>query len=162
MFGLRRPPGVQSQPRNTVRVVGPSRPELELEILEPRECPANIYWSAANDGLWSNLANWKDVDNKAVMALPTANDTIIFDAARSNKDSTMDILHDKTIAGLWLQNNYAGTLTVPTSEIATPSLTVTNFQMMSNAQIQGDGNGIFVLAAGGSSLWTAGTISSFT
>src|SRR5689334_18418331 len=123
MFALK-----SRRPARGVRVACTSSTPLQLEVLEARDCPAEIFWTnGAKDGLWSTKGNWSGG------VLPTASDTIIFDSKSSDASSQQDILNNVTVAAIRIQNNYAGDLIIPTL------LTVTNLTIDSDAKFSGDG-----------------------
>jgi fibronectin-binding autotransporter adhesin len=74
---------------------------LSLSIAAPA---ADVVWSGASDALWSNAANWADA------AVPTAADTVVFDAS-STANLTHDIGASVSVQGITLINP-AGPVTV--------------------------------------------------
>jgi hypothetical protein len=72
-----------------------------LEALERRELLTTFYWRAPGGGNWSVLANWSTspVNNVQPAAVPTINDTVVFDRSSGNGISRMNLPGAQLIPG---------------------------------------------------------------
>lgn len=115
-FGRR--PAVQERAR-----VNRFRPQAEL--LECREVPAHLVWTAAGDGtLWSDADNWEVFDNGQLSGThqtPAAGDTLWFGAlGGGNASSVVDL--NFTVGTIIQNNTYTGNLIVSGSLDVTGSI----------------------------------------
>src|SRR5262249_36264460 len=128
---------------------------LALEQLETRLTPATPYtWTdATRNGIWEDNRNWASANPPGYPgwsgAYVTTNDTAIFNNT-SGLNATMTASHE--IAGLQVQGNYTGTLTLQFK------LTINSGGIMAGgtlAQGSSGGDGSIELS-GGQFSWSAG------
>jgi hypothetical protein len=59
----------------------PARARLTLETLEDRTVPATFAWNGSVSGDWFTAANWSDLSNSSVQAVPGAADLVYIPGA---------------------------------------------------------------------------------
>lgn len=71
------PTNLTCAPKGSTRRLGRCRFRPQIEFLEDRWAPANVYWAVDADGVWNNAANW--IDDQGRQRLPGFNDDVFLD-----------------------------------------------------------------------------------
>ena len=102
---------------------------------------ARKFWSSTSSTTFATVANWKMSNGAVAPTVPADGDLVYFDGASSNVSSIMTA--DLSIADLFLQNGYTGTVTMqaPTTGTNPNTLTVTGTTTISAGTLKADRNG---------------------
>ena len=122
---------------------------------------ARKFWSSTSSTAFGTTANWKMSTGAAAPTAPADGDMVYFDGASSNASSI--VTGDTGLGALFLQNGYAGTVTMQAPASGNDTLTITGPTAISSGTLTGGRNGTGVskngyLAFGGDLTQSGGTI----